>query len=174
MRWDMKKLFLRRAEFGPLWEPWEVDEIGRNSSELWLTVSQFIERPSAPLNCKIRLLRISFWSFHYSKRALRRWRVFRYRCKSMEEYIFLLGILFLDTRQVKARKRKFVKSQTRIKQRSQKIRLFKLNVIVATGALKLIWKSVEENRKRPPSYGNQISNLSPFEVTFLIFICCAL
>ena len=24
----MKKLFLR-AEFGPLWEPWEVDEIGR-------------------------------------------------------------------------------------------------------------------------------------------------
>ena len=25
----MKKLFLR-AEFGPLWEPWEVDEIGRN------------------------------------------------------------------------------------------------------------------------------------------------
>jgi hypothetical protein len=29
----MKKLFLR-AEFGPLWEPWEVDEIGRNSSEL--------------------------------------------------------------------------------------------------------------------------------------------
>ena len=84
MRWDMKKLFLR-AEFGPLWEPWEVDEIGRNSSELWLTVSQFIERPSAPLNCKIRLLRISFCSFHYSKRALRRWRVFRYRCKSMEE-----------------------------------------------------------------------------------------
>ena len=25
----MKKLFLR-AEFGPLWEPWEEDEIGRN------------------------------------------------------------------------------------------------------------------------------------------------
>ena len=24
----MKKLFLR-AEFGPLWEPWEEDEIGR-------------------------------------------------------------------------------------------------------------------------------------------------
>ena len=26
----MKKLFLR-AEFGPLWEPWEEDEIGRNT-----------------------------------------------------------------------------------------------------------------------------------------------
>ena len=26
----MKKLFLR-AEFGPLWEPWEEDEIGRKS-----------------------------------------------------------------------------------------------------------------------------------------------
>ena len=26
----MKKLFLR-AEFGPLWEPWEVDEIGRKN-----------------------------------------------------------------------------------------------------------------------------------------------
>ena len=27
----MKKLFLR-AEFGPLWEPWEEDEIGRKHS----------------------------------------------------------------------------------------------------------------------------------------------
>ena len=26
----MKKLFLR-AEFGPLWEPWEVDETPRNA-----------------------------------------------------------------------------------------------------------------------------------------------
>ena len=26
----MKKLFLR-AEFGPLWEPWEEDEIGRKA-----------------------------------------------------------------------------------------------------------------------------------------------
>ena len=26
----MKKLFLR-AEFGPLWEPWEEDEIGRKT-----------------------------------------------------------------------------------------------------------------------------------------------
>ena len=28
----MKKLFLR-AEFGPLWEPWEEDEIGRKKIE---------------------------------------------------------------------------------------------------------------------------------------------
>ena len=28
MTCDMKKLFLR-AEFGPLWEPWEEKEIGR-------------------------------------------------------------------------------------------------------------------------------------------------
>ena len=30
----MKKLFLR-AEFGPLWEPWEVDEIGRKILSLY-------------------------------------------------------------------------------------------------------------------------------------------
>ena len=29
----MKKLFLR-AEFGPLWEPWEEDEIGRKALPL--------------------------------------------------------------------------------------------------------------------------------------------
>ena len=29
----MKKLFLR-AEFGPLWEPWEEDEIGRKEFPL--------------------------------------------------------------------------------------------------------------------------------------------
>ena len=32
----MKKLFLR-AEFGPLWEPWEEDEIGRNNILLLLS-----------------------------------------------------------------------------------------------------------------------------------------
>ena len=32
----MKKLFLR-AEFGPLWEPWEVDEIGRKTIIIDLT-----------------------------------------------------------------------------------------------------------------------------------------
>ena len=36
MRWDMKKLFLR-AEFGPLWEPWEEDEIGRKILGLAIT-----------------------------------------------------------------------------------------------------------------------------------------
>ena len=37
----MKKLFLR-TEFGPLWEPWEEDEIGRNKifSELY-TIKEF-------------------------------------------------------------------------------------------------------------------------------------
>ena len=33
----MKKLFLR-AEFGPLWEPWEEDEIGRKTFLYRLTV----------------------------------------------------------------------------------------------------------------------------------------
>ena len=36
---DMKKLFLR-AEFGPLWEPWEVDETPRKKfSTSYITVS---------------------------------------------------------------------------------------------------------------------------------------
>jgi hypothetical protein len=35
----MKKLFLR-AEFGPLWEPWEEDEIGRKD---FLVISKMLQ-----------------------------------------------------------------------------------------------------------------------------------
>ena len=38
----MKKLFLR-AEFGPLWEPWEEDEIGRKKlSKVYQTLVSYV------------------------------------------------------------------------------------------------------------------------------------
>ena len=43
----MKKLFLR-AEFGPLWEPWEVDEIGRKTIQIAPKKIQ-IDRVTGPL-----------------------------------------------------------------------------------------------------------------------------
>jgi hypothetical protein len=42
----MKKLFLR-AEFGPLWEPWEEDEIGRK--DIPYLFGPFFSNPSYPL-----------------------------------------------------------------------------------------------------------------------------
>ena len=38
----MKKLFLR-AEFGPLWEPWEEDEIGRKKFTLGWEVEEMVQ-----------------------------------------------------------------------------------------------------------------------------------
>ena len=49
MRWDMKKLFLR-AEFGPLWDPWEVDETPRKwilTMAFWATCK--IAQPIQPI-----------------------------------------------------------------------------------------------------------------------------